>query len=362
MSEQMCIRCVMDTTDPEIVFDEQGVCNHCKEAIRLLEREGKRKTDFENKILEMKEWGKGKKYDCVVGMSGGTDSSYIVYLVKQLGLRPLVVHMDNGWDSELAVQNIRTLLERLDLPLYTYVIDWQEFRDLQLSFLKASTPDSEIPTDHAIWATLYLVAVKYGIKYVIDGQNITSESIVPRRWSYGHSDWRYIKGIQKKFGSIKLKTFPYYSQLDLFYIHQVKKIECVSILNYMDYDKEKAKAFLIDEFGWKDYGGKHYESFYTKFYQSYILPIKFNADKRKMHLSSVIASGQMTREEALQELKKPLYDEKEIERDIEYFCEKMEISRAEFDEIMNRPKKYFWDYKSNETSLLGKIMKAVGGW
>ena len=356
MREQVCTQCIMDTTDPEIVFDENGVCNHCKNAIQLLKKVEMEKTGFENKIEEIKEAGKGQKYDCIVGISGGVDSSYIVYYVKQLGLRPLAVHIDNGWDSELAVQNIRDLLEKMDIPLYTYVIDWQEFRDLQLAFLKASTPDSEIPTDHTIFAVLFMVALKYHVKYVIEGTNITSESILPRKWSYGHTDWGYIKDIHKKFGTKPLKTFPYYSRLDWIYYTEVKKLESISILNYIDYDKEAAKKFLISHFGWRDYGGKHYESFYTKFYQAYILPTKFGADKRKMHYSSLIASGQISREKALEMLKEPLYDTKEMEKDIDYFCEKMEISRGEFQEIMDKPKKYFWDYKSNENNFFGRVL------
>lgn len=357
MNEQVCTQCVMDTTDPEIVFDENGVCNHCKNAMTLLKKVELEKEGFQDKIAEIKEAGKEKKNDCIIGISGGVDSSYVIYLAKKLGLRPLAVHMDNGWNSELAVQNIRDLLEKMDVPLYTYVIDWQEFRDLQLAFLKASTPDSEIPTDHALFEVMYMAAVKYNVKYVIEGRNITSESILPRKWSYGHDDWGYIKDVHKKYGTRPLKTFPYHSRLDLIYYFEVKKIECISILNYIDYDKEEAKRFLIEEFGWRDYGGKHYESFYTKFYQSYILPTKFGADKRKMHLSSLIASGQITRKEALEMLKEPLYDDKEIERDIDYFCEKMEISRDEFQDIMNRPKKYFWDYKSNENSFLGRLIE-----
>lgn len=359
MSNQICTRCVMDTTDPEIVFDEYGVCNHCKNAIQLLDRVEKEKSEFENKINDIKKAGIGKKYDCIIGISGGVDSSYVIYYAKKLGLRPLAVHIDNGWDSELAVQNIRNLLEKMEIPLYTYVIDWQEFRDLQLAFLKASTPDSEIPTDHTIFAVLFMVAQKYHVKYVIEGRNITSESILPRKWSYGHMDWGYIKDIHKRFGTRPLKTFPYYSKLDWIYYTEVKKIESISILNYIDYDKEEAKNFLIDEYGWRDYGGKHYESFYTKFYQSYILPVKFGADKRKMHYSSLIISGQMTRDEALEKLKEPLYNEKELEKDIEYFCEKMEITREEFEGIMKNPPKYFWDYNSNENDMIARFMAFI---
>lgn len=359
MNYQICTRCVMDTTDPEIVFDENGVCNHCKRAIQLLDQVKKEKGEFENIICDIKKEGLGKTYDCIIGVSGGVDSSYVIHYAKELGLRPLAVHIDNGWDSELAIQNIKNLLEEMNIPLYTYVIDWQEFRDLQLAFLKASTPDSEIPSDHTIFAVLFMLAQKYHVKYVIEGRNITSESILPRKWSYGHMDWGYIKDIHRKFGKKPLKTFPYYSKLDWIYYTEVKKIKSISLLNYIDYDKEAAKKYLIEKYGWRDYGGKHYESFYTKFYQSYILPVKFGADKRKMHYSSLIVSGQMSREEALEKLKEPLFDEKEMEKDIEYFCEKMEISRGDFVNLMKLPPKYFWDYNSNENDNIARLIKLI---
>lgn len=349
---QICTRCVMDTTDPLIEFDENGVCNHCKQAEKLLAREPyslpfeEKEKRFKKLAEEIKEKGKGKQYDCIIGISGGVDSTYVAYLVKKYGLRPLAVHLDNGWNSELAVMNIENALNKLGIDLYTHVIDWEEFKDLQLSFLKASTPDSEIPSDHAIFALMYMMAEKYKVEYVLTGMNQSSESILPKEWSQGHNDWKYIKSVHKQFGSKKLKTFPHYSLIKYFNWLYIKKIKWISTLDYFDYDKEKAKKFIIKELSWRDYGGKHHESNYTKIYQAYILPTKFGYDKRKAHLSSLIVAGQITREEALEELQKPLYDEKILKNDIEYLINKFQISQKDFDDIMKAHKKSFDDYPS----------------
>lgn len=353
---KICKRCVMDTTDPLIEFDENGVCNHCQQAEKALKNEPyslafeEKEKRFKKLAEEIKEKGKGKQYDCIIGISGGVDSTYVAYLVKKYGLRPLAVHLDNGWNSELAVMNIENALNKLGIDLYTHVIDWEEFKDLQLSFLKASTPDSEIPSDHAIGALMYQIAEKYGLEYVLTGVNSSSESILPKEWSQGHGDWKYIKSIQKQFGTKKLKTFPHFSIFKQFYWIYIKKIKWISTLDYFDYDKEQAKKFIMDELSWRDYGGKHHESNYTKIYQAYILPTKFGYDKRKAHLSSLIVAGQITREEALEELKKPLYDEKVLNEDIEYLINKFQISRDEFEDIMKAPKKSFSNYPSYTNS------------
>ena len=359
MVYRICNRCVMDTSDSQIQFDGHGICNHCKSAERILIHMKEQKEDFNlNQYIDrIKQQGNGKQYDCIIGISGGVDSCYCIYLAKQYGLRPLAVHFDNGWNSELAVQNIRVLLEKLDVDLYTYVVNWQEFRDLQLSFLRASTPDSEIPTDHMIQPILSMVAHKYGIHSVWVGCNQASESILPDTWSHGHRDWKYIKAVHDRFGTKKFKTYPHFNRMDMLYFNLYT--EWFSILDYIDYDKEKAKEFLMKEFGWRDYGGKHYESFYTKFYQTYILPIKFGFDKRRMHCSSLIMAGQMTRDEALRILDTPAYDKATIERDIDYFTEKMEISREEFDRIMGVPPESFWDYPNYETDFIGKLQSKM---
>lgn len=360
MEYQICSYCVMDTSDPEIIFDEHGVCNHCKGAKeKLREAEEKRRSfDPEAFSARVKAAGKGKKYDCIVGISGGVDSCYVMYLVKKMGLRPLAVHLDNGWDSELAVQNIKSLLEKLDIDLYTYVVDWQEFRSLQLAFFKASTPDCEIPTDHMIFPVLGMLAHKYQCKYIITGHNNSSESILPRSWSQGHFDWRYIRSVYRIHGEGgRLKTFPHFDRPD--YDYFMRKFVWFNILDYIDYNKDETKKFLQENYGWRDYGGKHYESFYTRFYQTYILPVKFGYDKRRMHLSSLIVAGQLSREEALKMLETPPYDEKTIERDIAYFLEKMQISREEFDRIMHAKCLSYWDYPNNENDLTGKVIHGL---
>lgn len=344
----------MDTTDPEIYFDDEGRCNHCKSAERLyknnrlLHDKKYRDTELENLVSNIKDASKNKKhnkYDCIIGLSGGVDSSYTAYKVKELGLNPLAVHFDNTWNSELANNNIELLCEKLDIELFTYVVEWSEFRDLQLSFLKAGTPDSEVPTDHAIVSLMHNQARKWKTNYVLSGQNSATESILPKAWSTGQDDVRYMKSIQKKFGTEKLKSTPYRN----IFRQTLDRINLIKIpfLNYVDYEKGKAKQFLIDEIGWRDYGGKHSESLYTKIFQSYILPTKFGFDKRKAHLSSLIVAGQISRETALDELKKPLYDEMELKMDIEYLISKFDISEDEFKEIMEGPIKKYEDYPNS---------------
>jgi N-acetyl sugar amidotransferase len=296
--------------NPDFVLDDNGICNYCheyreKEKIRIIP-ETIRKQALARLVEKIKNDGQKRRYDCLIGVSGGVDSTYTAYLVKQMGLRPLAVHFDNGWNSELAVQNIQKVLENLNIDLYTYVVNWHEFKDLQLSFLKASTPDGEIPSDHAILATLYRIAAKYKIKYIISGNNFKTEGVMPSLWAYGHIDWKYIKSVHRKFGSEKLKTFPFFTLSKFLWLTFVRKIKMISILNYIDYDKQKAMQVLVGKLDWKYYGGKHYESTYTKFYQGVILPEKFNIDKRKLHLSALILSGQMSRNEAIEELNKPI--------------------------------------------------------
>ena len=351
---RMCTRCVMDTTDPDIVFDENGVCNHCHTYDRMVREyvvdgeEGLR--HLEQIAQKMRKDGQGKKYDCVIGVSGGVDSTYVAFRVKQLGLRPLAVHLDNGWDSELAVKNIEETLKRLDIDLYTEVLDWEEFRDLQVSFLKASTPDSEIPTDHAIVALLSKMAEKLGVKYIIVGHNVRTETHLPRSWSQGHFDWKYIRAIQDKFGTLPLKTFPHFGFFK-FYLRMISQ-KRIEILNYIGYNKKEALRVLQEDLGWRYYGGKHYESIYTRFYQGYILPEKFGFDKRRSHLSSLVCSGEITRSQALDDLKAPTYAPSMQEEDREYVVKKLGLSDEQFNAIMAAPRKTYWDYPS-----YGQFMK-----
>ncbi|MBC5991617.1 N-acetyl sugar amidotransferase [Pontibacter cellulosilyticus] len=332
---QICKRCVMDTSDGSIFFDENGFCNHCNDYIGKAEK-ALEYSDLELTIQEIKSKKKGK-YDCIVGLSGGVDSSYVALQAKKLGLSPLVVHFDNGWNSELAVKNIQNIVTTLDFDLYTLVVDWEEFKSLQLAYLRASVVDIEVPTDHAITGTIYRLASKYGIKYILSGSNIATESIMPDSWIYSKNDAINLKAINDSFGSIKLRTYPVFNFLDYTLATGLKGIKSVNILNYIPYNKDEAKKILTDELGWRDYGGKHYESIFTKFYQAYILPSKFNIDKRRAHLSSLICSGQITRQEALKELERPLYSEQELAADKEYVLKKLGLSEEEFENIMNLP-------------------------
>lgn len=351
---RMCVRCVMDTTDPNIAFDENGVCNHCHTYDRLVREhivEGEEgRSRLQTLVENIKRSGQGKKYDCIIGVSGGVDSTYVAYLVKKLGLRPLAVHLDNGWDSELAVKNIEETLKRLDIDLYTEVLDWEEFRDLQVSFLKASTPDSEIPTDHAIVAILGNMAAKLGVQYIIIGNNVRTETHLPSAWSEGHFDWKYIRELHKRFGTRPLKTFPHFDFFT-YYLRMITQ-KRVAILDYIDYSKKEALRVLQEELGWRYYGGKHYESIYTRFYQGYILPAKFGFDKRRCHLSSLVCSGEISREQALEELKIPTYAPSMQEEDREYVAKKLGFTEDEFTAVMNAPKKSYWDYPS-----YGQFMK-----
>ncbi|MBI4395889.1 MAG: N-acetyl sugar amidotransferase [Elusimicrobia bacterium] len=365
---RVCSTCVMDTTDPEIEFDDQGSCSHCRNAERMLKTAdpyclpaAEKALRFASLAEAIRRDGKRKRYDCVIGVSGGVDSSYAAYVVKKAGLRPLAVHLDNGWDSELAVMNVESFLKKLDIDLSTFVIDWNEFKDLQLSFLKASTPDSEIPSDHAIISILYRTAAKWGVRYILGGTNLSTESILPRRWSHGHADWKYIRSVHGLFGRAKLKTFPHMTLLQEIFYRRVIGIQWISILDYCDYVKRDAMRVLGEELGWRDYGGKHHESLYTRFYQAHILPAKFGFDKRKAHLSSLIVSGQITRERALEELQKPLYEPALLKEHTEYFIGKLGISEQIYKEIMQAPPKRFGDYPSYERSWYFQFLRKAYG-
>lgn len=350
-----CVRCLMDTSDSYISFDDKGICNHCKSYQERLNSRIYTQEEREKKLSYLVNKIKSKslndEYDCIIGVSGGVDSTYVAYLTKKLGLRPLAIHFDNGWNSELAVSNIEKVLKKLDIDLLTYVIDWEEFRDLQKSFLYASTPDGEIPTDHAINALLFGEASKRKIKYIINGMNFSTESISVRSWAYGHSDWTYIKDVHRKFGNVKLKNYPFFNLILLFYWTFIKNIKVISILNYIDYNKEDVMKIIQNELDWVYYGGKHYESVYTRFFQGYILPKKFGIDKRKGHLSDLIYSKQITREDALNELEKDIYPSSLFNDDFLFVKKKFLFSDQEFDNIMSSPVKSYKEFKNIE----GKI-------
>jgi len=364
---QICRRCVMNTTDPGIYFDKNGVCNHCHEydlavAARIFpEKIAKQKLGA--LVKQIKSDGRNKSYDCVIGVSGGIDSTYVAYLVRQLGLRPLAVHLDNGWNSELAVKNIERVLRKLKIDLHTHVINWKEFRDLQLSFLKASTPDSEIPTDHAIVSLMWHSAARIGVKYIISGCNVRTESHLPQAWSQGHLDWGYILKVHQQFGRRPLTTFPH---TNFFSCHRYRFTrQWIDVLNYVDYNKKEAKELMAKELGWCDYGEKHFESIYTKFFMGYILPNKFGFDMRRVHYSSLICSGQLLREEALEKLSEELYPYEQLEQDKKYVIKKLGLTLEKFDEIMNLPPKKCSDYSSYGRLLESRqyrILRTVYKW
>jgi N-acetyl sugar amidotransferase len=351
---RICTKCVLDSSVPNISFDETGVCNFCQTLVgrdKLIQDSHEvRKTKLDAIVGQIKKEGEGKEYDCIIGVSGGVDSSYVSYLVKNLGLRPLAIHLDNGWDAELAVSNIRNLCVKLDIDLYTHVIDWQEFRDLQVSFLKASVANAEAPTDHAIFAILYKMARKYKIKWIVDGVNTATEfprDAIDAGGGYTYSDLRQILGIHKLFGKIKLKSYPTMSYYKKLFFRHVLKVRQFSILDYVDYDKEKAKELLINQLDWRSYGGKHHESIFTKWHQVVYLPTKFKFDKRKIHLSDLILSKQLTREEALVELsKKAISDEdrRELEK---YVVKKLDLTEEEYQKILNATPVSFSQYPND---------------
>lgn len=342
----------MDDTDPDIKFDDAGVSNHARHAQWRLENECFR-TEAGSKVLEglaeqIKKDGQGKEYDCILGVSGGADSSYVAVKAHQLGLRPLAVHLDNGWNSELAVANIERLLRAYNLDLYTHVIDWEEFRDVQRCLFLASVTNVEVATDHAIFALLYKIAAKYQVKYILSGSNVETESIMPDAWSHEPRDSKSLKAIQRKFGRKRsLKTFPFLSPVEFIYFVFVKGIKLFPILNYGPYNKSDAIKKMTAEWGYKPYVRKHGESRFTRFFQEYYLVEKFGFDKRKAHFSSMIISGQMTRDEALAELNKPLYYPEEREIDVEYVTKKLGFSASDWEKIMNTPLRHYEDYPNN---------------
>ncbi len=349
MNYRICNFCVMDTTDPDLFFDEKGQCNHCKSYLvnlpNLPAKQSNNKHLLKELIDRIKKQGKGKRYDCVIGLSGGVDSTYVAYVVtKVLGLRPIAVHMDNGWNSELSVKNVENIVKKLGIDLYTKVLDWDEFRDLQLAFLKSSTPDSEIPTDHAICATLYEIASKHNIKFVISGANFVTERIMPFAWSQGHGDYLYIKNISKQFGLIKLSTFPYLNGIKRFFYQKIRGISFIQIFDYFSFDFQESKKIIKNDLGWQDYGGKHYESTYTKFFQGYILPKKFGFDKRKGHLSNLVCAGILSRNEALEKLNESPIAETEVPYLKQYVAKKFNITEHELDDILYLPVKTYKSY------------------
>jgi len=352
---RICTNCIMDTSDSEIRFDENGICNYCNafdaDVRKKLElaQAGKGMEVLSGILNEIKRKGRNREYDCIVGVSGGVDSTYAAYNAVKLGLRPLAVHFDSGWNSELAVNNIENIVKNLKIDLYTFVADWPEMQNLQLAYFKASVSNCDIPQDHAFLGALYRVAVERRIKYIISGGNNATEFILPRTWGYNASDARNLKAIHQRFGTVKLKHYPSCSFFKrYFYYPYVKNIRIVRILDYLPYNKAEAKKIIIEKLGWRDYGGKHYESIFTKFFQAYYLPKKFGFDKRRAHLSSLIVSGQMTRENALREMGEPPYLQGKLMEDKEYVAKKLGITVEEFERILGTPIRSYKEFPSND--------------
>lgn len=344
-ANKVCSRCIMDDTVQGITFNEKGECTLCQihdEIDARFPLNQDTTKELENLVSKIRKDGIGKKYDCIVGVSGGRDSTYTLYSAVKLGLRPLAVHFDNGWNSELAVQNIKNACKKLNIDLYTHVADWEEFKDMQKAFLYASVPDAEVPTDWVIYSVLYKVADMEGVKYIIHGHSYRTEGTSPLSWTY--MDGKYVNYIQKKFGTKKIKSFPVMTMREYINYSLVKKINQVRLLYYLPYDEKLILEMLKNELEWQDYGGKHHESKYTGFFQSYILTRKFNIDKRKLHYSALVRSGQMNRNSAFEKIQTDPYTGG-IET-YNYCLKKLDLTEESFEEIMETPPKTFLDYKS----------------
>jgi N-acetyl sugar amidotransferase len=352
----MCTRCVMDTGDPLIEFDEKGQCNMCTDYLEnrlpYLREQQQSETSIEEFFDRVRHAGRGRKYDCLVGVSGGVDSSYLAALAVEHGLRPLAVHLDNGWNSKVAVENIRRLATRLKMGYASYVLPWTEFRQVQLAFLKASIPEAETPTDVAIARAMHHHAGRNGIKYILSGGNLASEGILPRTWHYNSRDTKYAYAILDSQGVPR----SYYKALKFGalqegYCKAVQGIRMTYPLNHINYDKAAARTKLENEYGWQYYGSKHGESRYTRFIQNYYLYVKHGIDYRRATMSSEILLGMISRDAALEILEGPPYAQDDIPAEIDYIAKKLDIPRAELEAIIAAPPKYYYDYPNNEKPL-----------
>lgn len=353
---QRCVRCVMDTSDPDVSFNAAGICSHCLRYDTLFRDNvdramaGGRLEEFRDLVGQISEAGQGKDYDCIVGVSGGVDSTFVLLKAVESGLRPLAVHFDSGWNSEIAVQNIRNATSKLSVDLKTDVVNWNEMRDLQLSFLKAGVANCDIPADHAFPAVALRNANHYDARYVLSGGNLSTESVLPRAWGHNASDLRYLKAIHREHGSVKLKSYPTLGILKKqIWYESIRAIQVVRPLDLLPYNKEAAKTEITEKLGWRDYGGKHHESVFTRFFQGYYLPTRFGFDKRLAHLSSLILSGQMSRETAIHELESsPPYALEKQRADAIYIASKIGISAGELTQMVNKPLSEIREYATND--------------
>lgn len=355
LSYQICNRCVMDTSDPEITFDDQGNCNHCTEFLTKranFSYKGEESDHALNEcVKEIKLKGRGKAYDCIVGLSGGVDSSFTAWKAKELGLRVLAVHLDNGWNSIEANQNIRNIASKLDIDYECVVLDWEEFKEIQRAFLLASIPEADTPTDIAILSVLHQVAAKHGVKYILSGGNFATEGILPKYWHYNAKDLTYFKTICRQFGNVKIKSFPTFGFFKESYYKIFKGIQMIYLLNYIPFDKSSGIDLLKQQLDWKDYGGKHYESKYTGFIQSYYLVEKFNIDYRRATLSSQICAGTVNRNRALEILQTKPFDKDRIESESKYIAKKLDFTEQEFLDIVSNSPHWYTDFSNDEKRL-----------
>ena len=355
MEYKICSNCVMDTTDSKITFNNEGICDHCQTFYKDIKPKWDTGEKGNQKLLKIvdkiKKEGKNKDFDCIMGMSGGIDSSYLLYMMKEkYDLRPLVFHVDAGWNSQIAVNNIERLVDGLNLDLYTEVINWEEMKDLQLAYFKSGVPHIDTPQDHAFFATMYQFASKHNINTILTGGNYSTECIRnPIEWMYYQSDSIQLRDIHKKFGQKPLKSFPTTNILwHKIYLPYIKKIKLIRPLDYIPYHKEEAMQLLVDKFGYQKYPQKHFESRFTQFYESYWLLKRFGYDTRRVQYSSLILTKQMTRDKALEKLEKLPYDKQNIKNDFEYISNKLSITIDELQQYMDMEKKTYKDYKSQD--------------
>ena len=353
MTMTECSQCLMDSKYIKSVsINPDGKCSQCVEFKKNLPI---RTTtgDKGKRAIQRIAASNGKKhhlrkYDSILGISGGVDSCYLALTAVSYGFKPLLIHIDNGWNSPLAVSNIEKVVDTLGLDLVTYVLDWEEFSNLQRAFLKASTPDGEIPTDFAIQALLWRAAQEFNVKTILTGMNYLTESGHIPDWAYGHSDWRYINSINRRFGDIPLRKYPKMTLFDLFKYTYILRIKRISILNYIEYNRLEAEMSLVKTFGWEKYEGKHSESIYTKFYQEYLLPTKFGIDKRILHLSDLIRAGQITKGDAKNLLdKNPASSNTSLRNSIRYVLKRLRFDEVEFMSILSSGNKRYLDYPNN---------------
>lgn len=352
---QVCTRCVMDTSDPNIHFDSQGVCDHCHDFDNGIKQhlimDEKKQLELKLILEKIKKDGRGKKYDCLLGMSGGLDSSYMLHVaIKEFGLRPLVFHVDGGWNSELSLHNIKVMVDKLGIDLYTETINWDEMRDFQLAFFKSGVPHLDIPQDHAFIATLYQYAEKHHIKYILNGGNLSTECVqYPMKWFYYGTDMLHINDIIKKFGTISMKTYPFSSILKhKVYLRYLKGVKVIKPLNFIPFYKQEVIDFLKKEYNWREYPQKHFESIFTKFYEGYWLYERFGYDTRRIQFSSLILTNQMKREDAIKALEHPPYNQATIIEEFDNVASKLGITTTELRGYFDLPKKYYWDYKNQQ--------------